>query len=216
VGQGFLHAICAEPWDDVQRLIMADWLDENGQGVRAVYIRRAVAYRLGHQDREDKALASLEKQHGREWAWPLGPLCEGVPWGCLFSRGFVYHVRTTPGAFVKNAACLFGLLPITSVSLKAGIRRNVGYCASRLFDAGMTRRGQPQDRLPGEIFPFLREVGMPCEVRGAVATGPPEAYLLSSRWGVRLVSRAAVAFGRHQAGLPPLAAEQYDTLDPAH
>jgi len=37
-----LAAVCANPDDDTTRLVFADWLEENGEGKRAAYIRAAV------------------------------------------------------------------------------------------------------------------------------------------------------------------------------
>ncbi len=36
---GFLSAICADPADDTPRLVLADWLDDNGEAERAEFIR---------------------------------------------------------------------------------------------------------------------------------------------------------------------------------
>jgi hypothetical protein len=85
--------------------------------------------------------------------------------------------------------------------------RCVGDHARRLFDQAMTVRGTANSRVPAEIFPYLTRVGLSCVVRGAVASPPPGPT--SRDWGERLISRAAVAFGRHAAGLPPLPIDRY-------
>jgi ParB family chromosome partitioning protein len=217
-GRGLLRAICEEPWVVAHRLIYADWLEENGHDIRATYIRRAIAYRPGrppHEattrdlaDEESVELEALEDEHWQHWAWPLAELCEGSSVGYLFSRGLISHVVMTPGAFVSNAPALFRVLPITSVRLVTSGLNAVGDdYTDQLSDAGLTRRGRPTQRVPGQVFPYLAEVGLPCQVRGAEARFPgPEP---PPGWGPRLVSRAAVAYGRDKAGLPPLTPEQF-------
>ena len=46
----FIRAVIARPDDDAPRLIMADWLDEQGQGERAEFIRVQVALATSTED----------------------------------------------------------------------------------------------------------------------------------------------------------------------
>lgn len=48
-----LRAVCEAPDDDLPRLVYADWLDENGQGERAEWIRSEIS-------------------HGKSTSWPSG------------------------------------------------------------------------------------------------------------------------------------------------
>jgi uncharacterized protein (TIGR02996 family) len=67
--RALLHAVCAEPGDDVPRLAYADYLDENGQADRAEFIRVQVelARLPGHDPRRlglGLREAALLRQHG--------------------------------------------------------------------------------------------------------------------------------------------------------
>jgi hypothetical protein len=62
----------------------------------------------------------------------------------------------------------------------------------------MTRRGQRDERIPGPLFACLNKVGLPVRIHGAEAVPGDRVR------GRELVSRAAVAYDRAQAGLPPL------------
>jgi len=43
-GEALLATIIAEPWNDLPRLVYADWLDENGREIEAKHIRDEVAH----------------------------------------------------------------------------------------------------------------------------------------------------------------------------
>jgi uncharacterized protein (TIGR02996 family) len=87
----FLERIRAEPDDDGERLVFADWLTEHGDP-RGELISLGFARRDGRAD--VVALArekQLVKQHTAEW---LGKLAKRVPKNALrFERGFVDHVE---------------------------------------------------------------------------------------------------------------------------
>jgi len=53
-----LAEICANPDDDTARLVFADWLDENGEGKRAAYIRAAV--QLNRLEEADTPAATMQ------------------------------------------------------------------------------------------------------------------------------------------------------------
>lgn len=55
-----LAAVCADPDDDTLRLVFADWLQENGEGDRAEFIREQVRFAA-----EPRSSARLHGQ-GRE------------------------------------------------------------------------------------------------------------------------------------------------------
>ena len=54
----FLQAVLADPEDDAPRLIYADWLDEQGEGERAEFIRVQCA--LARMDEDDERRPELE------------------------------------------------------------------------------------------------------------------------------------------------------------
>ena len=81
-GKGLFAAICADPEDDVSRLVYADWLDEQGDAPRAEALRMSVERRR-LPDWEPRAwvldsrLNRLQERHGKEWETALPKLVEG-------------------------------------------------------------------------------------------------------------------------------------------
>lgn len=59
--QSLLRAVLADPQDDTPRLVLADWLEENGHGPRAEFIR-------------------VQCQMAKRRAGPAGPVPEDSPW----------------------------------------------------------------------------------------------------------------------------------------
>jgi uncharacterized protein (TIGR02996 family) len=108
-----LLADCKEnPRDDGVRLILADWLEENGTPVeqaRAELIRSQIQYeRLPIEDpmrsHHGRLMRSLQKRHGKEW---LGPLAEwSWSWACL--RGLCSVTFTVPILRSQNLGALAG------------------------------------------------------------------------------------------------------------
>lgn len=103
-----LAAVCAEPACDVERLKLADWLDEHGQDKRADFIRMQVVLRL-YVDLSLEPAKSLHGYMRRLFDGQLGfNLRDQLPfmrhtveWStfhgrtdrcCFYSRGFVSHV----------------------------------------------------------------------------------------------------------------------------
>ena len=80
--KALLAAIRDHPDEDTPRLMLADWLQDNGQPERAEFIRVQVeASRLRWNDPRWKSLAEQAKKlfeaHGEEWIGPLGWLSPG-------------------------------------------------------------------------------------------------------------------------------------------
>lgn len=93
-GEALFRALCANPTDDLPRLVYADWLQENGQVERADFIRLQCeawhlcpAYPTINEART--AASRLLKKYGDEWYAEL-PDIPGVEWSDLFVRGFVH------------------------------------------------------------------------------------------------------------------------------
>src|SRR4051794_27743307 len=87
---GLLREAVESPDDDVPRLILADWLDDQGEADRAEFIRAQVALsRLEEDDPRRPALEALEKdllgRNARAW---LGGM-EAWPGGWEFRRGLL-------------------------------------------------------------------------------------------------------------------------------
>jgi uncharacterized protein (TIGR02996 family) len=97
-----LRAICANPADDLPRLVFADWLEENGQAERAQFIRTEID--LYGRPEWDAERARYESAVRLEFKWPdrrpwLGECPEGPLSGLAWSgepvvrRGFPWCVR---------------------------------------------------------------------------------------------------------------------------
>jgi len=85
--ESFLHAIREAPEDDVPRLVLADWFEDNGDPQRAEFIRTQIRLDGDLSSEERRALESREKEllaaNAARW---LGPLA-AKPWDTTFHRG---------------------------------------------------------------------------------------------------------------------------------
>src|SRR6476469_3629321 len=86
-----LARVCAEPDDDLPRLVYADWLDEHGDP-RGEFIRVQIALSR-REDRAEVSLADRERDllyhHRSDW---LARLDEHWRGDAVFERGFVDQV----------------------------------------------------------------------------------------------------------------------------
>jgi uncharacterized protein (TIGR02996 family) len=103
---------------DLPRLLYADWLEGQGQGDRAEFIRVQVELgRLAEDDERRWALearqAELLRAHGKHWAGPVRHLVKHYE----FRRGFVEHVSLRAARFLEHADTLFRLAPVRSIRL---------------------------------------------------------------------------------------------------
>lgn len=115
--EGFLQRIRAFPDDDIPRLILADWLDEQDDP-RGRFIRIQIALaRIPMDDRRREALvdeeAMLLARHEAEWKAPFRGLAS-VP---DFRRGFVEEVKIAARQFLANADEVFTVGPIRHIHL---------------------------------------------------------------------------------------------------
>jgi uncharacterized protein (TIGR02996 family) len=123
----FLDFILAHPDDDAARLVFADWLEENGDGARAEFIRVQVERaRLPHWDARQVPLYLREneliKQHGQRWKAEL-PDVKGVTWE-EFRRGFVATAGFTSFAVLRErASACWAVAPIEAISVRWPRRR---------------------------------------------------------------------------------------------
>ncbi|MBX9585185.1 MAG: TIGR02996 domain-containing protein [Gemmataceae bacterium] len=116
----FLRRVRAYPDDDGPRLILADWLDEQGGPAadRAVFIRVQLALAgLPADDPHRPDLLAAERalldRYGDVWSAPF----RGLATGLEFRRGFVDEVRVPARVFVREAARLFAAGPIRHLHL---------------------------------------------------------------------------------------------------
>jgi uncharacterized protein (TIGR02996 family) len=129
-GEALLRAVCAAPREDLPRLVYADWLEENGQGERAEFIRiqcEAQDYcRLFPSLADARTHASrLARTLGDRWYAEL-PKLDGVGWSCLWVRGFIdtAWVRD-PKALIGSGERLFNATPLLHVSVDGVTSRNL-------------------------------------------------------------------------------------------
>ncbi len=125
--QALLAAIAAEPENDLPRLVYADWLDENGQSIRAEFIRLQIE--IAHKEILPRAQVDLYahlwkrehdllEMHRDEF---LGELDSHLqqPNSFGFHRGFLEWVLLDFNPFVASAIALNSLTPTPRVRLQA-------------------------------------------------------------------------------------------------
>ena len=115
--EAFLQRIRAYPDDDAQRLIFADWLDEEGDP-RGRFIRVQLALaELPPDDPARKDLLRQEREllaaHRDEWQAPF----RGLATGCEFHRGFVDELKIGAKQFLRHAPEIFAAAPVRHVHL---------------------------------------------------------------------------------------------------
>jgi uncharacterized protein (TIGR02996 family) len=111
--KAFLGAIREKPDDDMPRLVYADWLEEQGDGVRAEFIRIQIELaRHGQPAARRRELKAREREllARHKMAWGGGLLSEVGKW--CYRRGFVEAVRTDRERFAWHADELFRLHPV--------------------------------------------------------------------------------------------------------
>lgn len=133
--EAFLQRIRAYPEDDAQRLIFADWLDEEGDP-RGRFIRVQLALADTPPDTLTwKSLAVEEREmldaHREVWEAPLRKLANGF----VFRRGFVYELKVNAQQFLWHAPEIFDAAPVRHVHLL-----DVGDCLPSVFQSPLLSR----------------------------------------------------------------------------
>lgn len=216
--RGLLDAIIAEPDDDTPRLIYADWLDENGRGERAEFIRaqcllaslrdltceRTGTVYLGYGKYTPRCRCKVCKLKRREymtsrryinWEWeaPIGAYNE---WRC----GFVDFCSVEWIMWQRTGPCAASCHPIRQVQLRIEhprfVLRNmepIGH--GDVFHWSAASLSHPANSLPDELFTRLRG-----EVSSAsFAGGPAFCYYPSKDAALADLSRACIQWAREQA-----------------
>lgn len=129
--EAFWQSILDEPEVDANRLIYADWLEDQGDRAsmaRAEFIRVQIELTATPDPARRKTLAAREKKllatRGQEWLQPLEKL------GCLarhFRRGFVEQIDIPTLTFVKNAEKIYRVTPV----------RHLVLCLTRGYEADL-------------------------------------------------------------------------------
>jgi uncharacterized protein (TIGR02996 family) len=132
-GAGLLRAVLEVPGCDDRRLVYADWLEEQGDGEYAEFVRvqcalAAMESRHRHECtsavRRGMESRGLKTREGEllsrgYWRFPMGTLWSGAAktlrWD--YSRGFIESVSLPRAAFMEHAHALFARHPITAVTL---------------------------------------------------------------------------------------------------
>jgi len=199
------RGILIDPADDHLRLVYADALEEAGDSERAELIRAQIrlaemgplsAYffsgdperaEFDRLRRRERALLAVRTATWMDWCRPLTTLSPFAAWD--FRRGFVESVSLPLPEFMDYAEALFLAHPITSVTLTD--REPVVW-----LDGGWT--------FISEAATWVRHSGNRHAFAPAALArrldGPHDTPELAQAD----LSRAAVAYGRSLAGLPPL------------
>jgi uncharacterized protein (TIGR02996 family) len=125
-----LDAIRATPDDDTPRLIYADWLEDNGQGERAEFIRVQVERaKLAWGDPRRQELAKRERRllATRVAGW-FGSL-HGSVRQKVFRRGLLEEGDIDAHAFVVHAEELFRLGPVKQLTFRKAAKHIVRLAA---------------------------------------------------------------------------------------
>jgi uncharacterized protein (TIGR02996 family) len=145
--EAFLQAISETPDDDTPRLVYADWLEENGDGDRAEFIRVQVQLACRAEDDPRRPALKLRERalltrHEATWAGPFRGRVES--W--QFRRGFVEQITTGAAKFLTQTEHLFRLAPIRHVRL-----RRATWCLHRLSECPFLARLTGLD-LGGHVY----------------------------------------------------------------
>ena len=110
-----LRAIRDTPDDDLPRLALADWLDENGVPERAEFLRTQVELaRLPHDDPRRSELEDREHdllaENEAHWLGDLAAADGLHEWE--FERGFLTEIAATPFCLAEHAPAVFATNPV--------------------------------------------------------------------------------------------------------
>lgn len=124
VESGLLAGIAAHPHDDTPRLVYADWLDENGQALRAEFIRVQCAVK-----HLEELPAEKQRPHVHLWRRNqelldhhrhdlLGPIGDDLGYfDAVFDRGFLNQLTLTAELFLKHAVAIRALKPTPRITV---------------------------------------------------------------------------------------------------
>lgn len=165
----FLAAIIAEPDDDLPRLVFADWLEENGDGDRAEFIRIQCALARGGFANRDIPEAELRagtllREH--EAAWKIPDIRRSVQ---TFRRGFVESMQIGAGEFVQLAARIEREAPLIDLWLTAA-EYHVAALAAVSWLSRLRSLKFKSDSIGGHLRPLFRP-GAFAELRSLTIMG---------------------------------------------
>lgn len=223
--EALLRPILENPADDCARLVFADFLEEQGEGERAEFIRvgcelvrRDNLFLVGHPrdvlSRRERSLlltnwlkwtprlstdSSFEVILSKRWTFTGTPACE-------FRRGFVDAITLPLDLFLKHAKDIFAREPVTRVTLSDRVPLT-NQNDRNLF--GYFRRvpgsifGSDNSDLPPELFDLLIE-GLTTKDNPLHGWEQLWRDYVNPEAAVADLSAACVTFAREQARLPLL------------
>jgi uncharacterized protein (TIGR02996 family) len=221
----FVRAVCEEPEEDVHRLALADWLEDNGGAGRAEFIRGMIrAWRhprfevCYHLPVVCQVPAAVEASGWPSAGGPFGgellarwredhaslyPRFRVEQLGDVqgdaaeFRRGFVESITLTLDAFLEHAVALFSAHPITEVTLSD---REPGEDPYGPRFAWLTGDSMPAAASAGGAW---LPPGLFGRLRGGVINAHVQGYgSEQAAWAA--LSAACVAYGRDLVRLPEL------------
>ncbi len=128
-----LQAVIENPHDDLPRLILADYLDENGESERAEFIRvqcelsrfpkicgggglcRVTKDRIDHRCEICRAKDDLHQRENMLWNSSVQRAMIPNAFNVVMSRGFVSKITLSWHDFLKNAGNLLSEQPVERV-----------------------------------------------------------------------------------------------------
>ena len=117
-GDALLRAILDDPDDDAPRLVYADWLDEQGDSPRAIFIRTQIE--LARLPADDPARDGLVQAERTLWRTHRAAWTEWVPsWARVaeFRRGFLEEIRCQAADFLAGVDGISRQTPLVAVRL---------------------------------------------------------------------------------------------------
>ncbi len=152
---GFWKAICADPDDDVPRLVFADYLDEQGHPERAELIRAQCdleALPISDPRRIDLEMTSrwLLQEYQHQWNEELPQWIDRDT--VRFRRGFPYRIETTPSQLDKNRSALAKSTVIQQIDMAATMESIIQF---RLRSLGLGTKIRSAGKQSG-LLPRLR------------------------------------------------------------
>jgi uncharacterized protein (TIGR02996 family) len=220
--RALLRAVLEDPADDLPRLALADWWEEEARDPdRAEFVRAQIElaargcvdvwcekisrenYPVGRRCELADGCDALRLRErdllaAREWRWLHAPWRASAAW--RWRRGFVEAATLPTADFLRLVPDLFKAQPVTEVTLTD--KRPMRYATAtrgacwRWFEAPpLSGHYGAADELPGELW---RAYAERTQAESKSWVHPTEADALAA------LSRGAVELGRAAAGLGPL------------
>jgi len=207
-----LSAVLADPFDDAPRLILADWLEENDDPERAEFIRTQIANPELYEYQHRRFLTEKPFDYRIGSVESIGPSISDIgdimECELLTRRGFPDEIRCTMAQWIGTDECRscgsfsrsLGIPAIDFCLTCHGTGRTPGI-AKAVCEAWPVTRVVLTDRMPtcstSGGSRWRLDIGL-AQLDSGIFLGPYR----SKTEAERVVSHAAVNYGRRLAGLP--------------